>query len=208
MRILNRIGIIAIPITFCLAGNGMLLLLRVETARLPFIEQITFYETEWFVSHIILLLSTMCILPAALSLQSVINHSRPKILGTIMVIIIAPTSILLAGQYAIDFVVPLMVRVGGDALKVHGLLSTTSLIDILFYGLPNLVFLALMLLTIAVVWSKVLARLPAILLIFNWLMVMLGNLVHPGFQRVAILFLALSYMPLVKKMWRYNGNVV
>ena len=208
MRIINRIGIIAIPITFFLAGNGMLLLLRVETARLPFIQQSTYYETEWFVSHIILLLSTMCILPAALSLQSVINLPRPKILGTIMVIVIAPTSILLAGQYAIDFVVPLMVRVGGDALKVHGLLSTTSLIDILFYGLPNLVFLALMLLTIAVVWSKVLTRLPAILLIFNWLVVLLGNLVHPGFQRVAILFLALSYMPLVKRMWRYNGNVV
>ena len=206
MKTLTRIGIIAIPLTFLFAGIGMLLLLKVENADGTFYQQIQSNEIDWFIAHIILLVSTLLILPAALSLRSTINNEKAQILGTIMVLVIAPSSMLLAGQYAIDFVVPLMVQTGGDALKVHQLLSTTPLINLLFYGIPNLVFLALMLLTISLIWSRVLTRLPATLLIINWLVVLIGNLVHPAFQRVAILFLAISYMPLVLKMWRYTKD--
>lgn len=206
MKTLSRIGIAAIPNTFLFAGIGMLLLLRVESADGTSYQQIQSNETDWLVAHIMLLVSAMFILPAALSLRSAIYHEGAGILGTLMVFVIAPSAMLLAGQYAIDFVVPLMVQVGGDALKVHGLLSAAPLINLLFYALPNLVFLALMLLSVALVWSRVLTRLPAVLLIVNWLAVLLGNLVHPAFQRVAILLLTVSYMPFVLKMWRAHSE--
>lgn len=202
MKTIHRLGIFAIPACFVCAGAGMLLLLTVEYAAGNFYQQVRSQQALWIYSHIILLISTVLLLPAALSIRSAIIRPAAGILGTAMVVIIAPTAILLAGQYAIDFVVPLMIQVGGDALKVHRLLSANPLVNNLFYNLPNLVFLALMILSIALVWSRALARIPAAILIINWLAVILGNLIHPAFQRSAILLLAASYMPLVLQLWR------
>ena len=78
---------------------------------------------------------------------------------------------------------------------MHGLLFDTPLLNTLFYGLPNLVFLAFMLLSIAVVWSGALPRVMATLLLIDWAAVLLGNLVHPIVQRVAIIMLGVIFLP-------------
>jgi len=207
MTFLKRLGLISIPTTFILAGAGMLLMRRVETAAGSIYEQIASHGQDWLAAHVILLASTMLLLPAALTLRSAIHKRGADLLGSAMILVIAPTALLLAGQYAIDFVTPVIVEVGGEALEVKARLADSTLVSVLFYGLPNLVFLALMILTFAVIWSGVLPRLYASLLVLNWLAVLLGNLVHPVFQRIAILMLALSYLPLVIRMWRDRSTL-
>jgi len=199
---LRRIGILAVPATFMLAGIGMLTLFRVDAAAGEFFERIRSQESAWIAGHVILLGSTMLMLPCAIMLRSLVRNRAPGMLASITVLLTGVTSILLAGQYAIDFVVPLMARVGGDALTVHGMLTQSPLVNILFYGLPNLAFLALMILFICVVWDGRLSRSASSILILNWLAVLLGNLIHPLFQRTAIILLGLSSIPVVLALVR------
>lgn len=198
---LRRIGIIAIPATFLLAGIGMLWLLAVENASGSFYEQIQSNGRDWVGAHLVLLASVFFMLPAALTMRSAIDHRLAAMMGTAMVLVIAPTTILLAGQYAIDFLVPIIVQIGGEALDVHRQLFQTPLVNTLFYGLPNLVFVALMVLSVSVVWGGILPRLAGGMLLVNWLVVLLGNLVHPALQRSAILLLAISFLPLTRALW-------
>jgi hypothetical protein len=199
---MKRLGIISTPLAFVLAGSGMLLLRRVETAPGDVYEQIASRGQDWLLAHVILLASTVFLVPAALAIRTAIRGRGLGYLGTAMLVVIAPTAILLAGQYAIDFITPTLVDVGGEALVAKDRLGDSALIGTLFYGLPNLVFLALMILSLAAVWSGTTSRTRAVLLTINWLAVLLGNLVHPVFQRIAIMLLGVSTLPLVTWMWR------
>ncbi|MCB0280069.1 MAG: hypothetical protein KDD94_11220, partial [Calditrichaeota bacterium] len=149
--------------------------------------------------------STVFIGPAALALRLAIRSGKAAVLATVMLVLILPTHLLLAGQYAIDFTVPLMVQIGGDALTLHGMLAQSVLVNTLFYALPNLVFLCLMILSVAVIASARLAKVPALILALNWLCVLLGNLIDPAFQRTAIVLLSLSFLPLVIDLWKEQG---
>ena len=206
MKLIQKLGILSVPLTFLSAGVGMLYLLQVDNLDGSYFERIQ--HQSWITGHLFLLFSTVLMMPAALSLRGSIEKKAPSILATIMVIIIAPTSILLSGQYAIDFVMPLLGQAGGEALQVHGLLYGSALIETLFYGLPNLVFLALMLLSVAVVWNGTLLKVPATILMINWSAVILGNLIDPLFQRMAILLLAGSFVPFVLMMVQSKKETV
>ena len=146
----------------------------------------------------------MFLLPAAISIRLALEHKTIGLIATILVSIVALTSPLLAGQYAIDFVMPLLVDVGGEALKVHRLLFATPLINTLFYNLSNLVFLALFLLTCTLFWSHKVPLKVSITLLINWLFILTGNLIDPLFQRISILLLAFSFMPFVWFLWEDN----
>ena len=202
MRTLRRIGLLSIPLTFVLAGVGMIWLLNVENAPGDFYQRLVSNRNDWIGSHVILLMSTVFLLPAALSIRLTLKHRIVGAIATGLVILIGLTSVLLSGQYAIDFVMPLLVDVGGDALKVHGLLFKTTLIDSLFYKLPNLVFLALFLLTCTLFWNKRIPLKITVILLVNWLLVLTGNLIHPLFQRIAILLLAFSFVPFIYVFWK------
>ncbi len=202
MKTLRKAGLISIPLTFIFAGIGMIWLFKVDNAPGHFFEKLMSNRNDWLGAHVILLLSTVFLFPAAISIRLALEH---KIIGTIatgLVILIALTNVLLAGQYAIDFIMPLLVDVGGDALQVHDLLFNTPLIDSLFYKLPNLVFLALFLLTCTLFWNKKIPLKVIIILLINWSLVLIGNLIHPLFQRVAIVLLAFSFVPFVYFFWK------
>lgn len=205
METIRRMGILAIPGTFLLSGAGMLWLLAVENAPGNFFQQVLTRESAWLGAHLLLLLGTILLLPAALTMRSAIMDKKSGLVATLLILIIAPTAMLLGGQYAIDFVVPLIAKVGGEATKVHALLSLSPFVDLLFYKLPNLVFLAMMLLSFLLVWRGPLSGWQAALIVINWFAVLLANLVHPAFQRGAILSLAISFIPLTIKMWQ-NGE--
>lgn len=208
MKTLRRLGLVSIPLTFSLAGIGMLWLLQVEQAPGSFFEQLGQHRTNWLGAHLLLLLSTVFLVPAALSIRLALRSKLVGALGTALIIIIALTTILLAGQYAIDFVMPLLIEVGGDALQVHGLLFKTPVIDRLFYKLPNLVFLALFLLSCTLLGLKNIPWSVRTILLVNWLLVLLGNLIHPVFQRVAIVLLAFSFLPFVYMYWNESAQDV
>ena len=201
MNTLQRVGLLSIPLTFLLAGTGMIWLLSVDNADGHFFDKLASNRSDWLGAHVILLLSTVFLLPAAISIHSTIQNKMAKTIATVLLIIIAGTNILLAGQYAIDFVMPLLGDVGGDALQVHGLLYDTPLVDTLFYKLPNLVFLGLFLLSCTLFWNKEIPKKYVFILLINWTLVLIGNLVHPLFQRVTIVLLSFSFLPIVLFYW-------
>lgn len=201
MNTLQRAGLLSIPLTFLLAGIGMIWLLSVDNAPGTFFDNLASNRGDWLGAHVLLLLSTVFLLPAAISIHFTIHNRMARTIATVLLIVIAGTNILLAGQYAIDFVMPLLGDVGGDALQVHGLLYETPLVDTLFYKLPNLVFLGLFLLSCTLFWNKEIPRKYVFILIINWILVLIGNLVHPLFQRVAIVLLSFSFLPIVLFYW-------
>lgn len=202
MRTLRKTGLLTIPLTFLLAGIGMIWLFQVDNAPGTFFEKLLSNKNNWLGAHVVLLLSTVFLTPAALSIRLVLEHKIAGMIATVLVAVISFTSVLLAGQYTIDFVMPLLAEVGGDALQVHGLLYRTPLVDTLFYKLPNLVFLALFLLSVMLFWNKTIPMKIKMVLLINWALVLIGNLIHPLFQRLAIVFLAFSFIPLVSFFWK------
>jgi len=199
---LTRLGAIAVPAVFALSGAGMLLLLSVERAPGTFFDQVAQREGNWIAAHVLLLAGTILIPAATLALRSAVTARGPARLATAAVLAAVPTSFLLAGQYAIDFVVPLIGRVGGDALQVHALLFDSAPVSVMFYGLPNLVFPALLLLAVALVWGRVVTGAAAVLLLGNWIVVLTGNLAAPEVQRAGILLLAVTHLPAVTAVLR------
>lgn len=201
METLRKISLLSIPLNFLLAGIGMLLLLKVDSASGDFFSRIAHHESNWVNAHIILLISTMLLLPAAIGIRLELKHNVIGAMANALIIFVAVTSILLAGQYAIDLIIPLLVDVGGEALKIHTLLFRTPLLDLLFYKLPNLAFLAMFFLTCTLFWNEKVPKKFAVLLLLVWLFVLLGNLIAPLFQRIAILFLGFSFIPFVRLSW-------
>ena len=208
MKSLRKAGLISIPLTFIFAGIGMIWLHEFDSASGEFFERLITNKNDWLGAHFLLLTGTVFLFPAALSIRLVLEHKIMGAIASALLLVIAFANVLLAGQYAIDFIMPLMAEVGGDALQVHGLVFTTPLINSLFYQLPNLVFLALFLLTLTLFWNKEIPQRFIIILLLNWLFVLTGNLIHPLFQRSAVLFLALSFMPLVYFEWKkYKADI-
>ncbi|MEM9363444.1 MAG: hypothetical protein AAGA43_12455 [Bacteroidota bacterium] len=206
MITLRKLGLLSIPFNFLLAGLGMIWLLQVDNTSGTFFEKLTNHKDNWLGAHVLLLFSTVFLIPAATSIRLMVKHKIAGAIATVLVVVIGFTAVLLAGQYAIDFVMPLLAQVGGDALQVHPLLFQTPLVDILFYKLPNLVFLALFLLTITLFWNKTIPMKFKIVLLANWVLVLIGNLIHPLFQRSAIILLAFSFAPLVYFFWKNNAT--
>ncbi|ASV32161.1 hypothetical protein [Maribacter cobaltidurans] len=204
METFRKIGLISIPLTFIFAGIGMIWLLNVDNASGHFFDKLISHRNDWLGAHVILLLSTVFLLPTAISIRLSLHHKIVGKIATSLVVIIALTSILLAGQYAIDFVMPLLADAGGEARQVYGMLYNTLLIDTLFYKLPNMVFLALFLLTCTLFWKKNMPKKISIILLINWLFVLIGNLIDPLFQRIAIVFLAFSFVPYMYFIWKYD----
>ncbi len=201
METLRKIGLLSIPLNFLLAGIGMLLLLKVDGASGDFFSRIANHESNWVNAHILLLVSTMLLLPASIGIRLELKHKVIGVIANGLIIIVAVTSILLAGQYVIDLIIPLLVAIGGEALKLHELLFSTPLLDILFYQLPNLAFLAMFLLTCTLFGNEKVPKKIAGLLLLVWLFVLLGNLIAPLFQRIAILLLGFTFIPFVRLSW-------
>ena len=201
MKTLRKLSLLSIPFAFLLAGIGVIWLLSVKNAPGSFFERIANNKEDWIGAHVVLLFSTAFLLPAAVGIRQGINHKIAGFFATAFVVVVTCTSILLAGQYAIDFVMPLLAEAGGEALEVHELLFQSSLIKMLFYDLPNLAILALFLLSCTLFWSKEVPKKYFIILMINWIVVITGNLIDPWVQRMAILCLAFSFIPFVRLFW-------
>lgn len=202
---LSRACALALPSCFVLAGAGMLMQLPIERADVPFFTRLAIDPRWWIGSHIVLLASQMLMLPAAIALRREASTGRAGAVSTAALLVIAMGATLLGGQYAIDLVMPHLAAVGGPALEVHARLLGDPLIDGLFYGLPNLVFLAFMIAMMAAAAGGRWGRWRTLALVAVWLVVLLGNLLDPVVQRSGIILLAPVVWPVAVKQWR--GNV-
>ena len=108
----------------------------------------------------------------------------------------------LAGQYAIDFVMPILAQVGGEAHNVHRELMKDQVIQILFYEMPNFVFLGMMLNHAALFRAGSVDRIHFALIILIWITIIAGNILSFDFvARFAILALGLSLVPVAARIW-------
>ncbi|NNF36653.1 MAG: hypothetical protein HKN68_21305 [Saprospiraceae bacterium] len=197
---LNRLFLWSIPLCFFSAGTGMLMLLKVVNADGNFYTRIHSEYTSWIVAHIILLLGSILLLPASIGIRSLISNKKPGFLADAMVPIIAIAGALLSGQYAIDFLMPEIARLGGEAHEIHSFLSTDGLVSMLFYNLPELSSLGLLIMSIALVWDGRIGKTLSYILIINWLVVILGNLVAIEIQRIALFFLGITYVFIIRSL--------
>ena len=196
----HRLTALCLPLTFFAAGGGMLWLYRVRSAEGGFYERMNSHSSDWVGSHLVLLASAILIGPAAVALWRAVGEGRGSTLAGIGLLVAVPGAFLLAGQYAIDFVMPIIADVGGEAHEVHRRFFTTEPLNTLFYGMSALSSLALLLMSIGVVRSGKAGRGEAIFMMAAWAAVILGNLVHPLMQRVALTLLGCAYLPTARRL--------
>ncbi len=201
-RFIKLLWAISLPGAFVLAGVGMLWLYTTLNPEMRFYERLLAYEAAWNGSHIVLLASAVLLVPAALAIWSLISGSRgAQVLAGIGLLPAVVAPFFLAGQYAIDFVMPLVAKTGEAAYPVHAGLFETPLINTLFYGLPDLGFIGFMLLTAGLVWCGSVTRINAVALGICWLAIIIGNVVDiPLLARPALIALGFAYIPAAKKL--------
>jgi len=199
-KFVNRLTAVCLPLSFMTAGAGMLWLYRVRSAEGDFYARMNARSFDWVGSHIVLLASAILIIPAAVALWQAVGEERGSTLAGIGLIAAIPGAVFLAGQYAIDFVMPIIAEVGGDAHVVHQRLFTTEPLNTFFYGLPMLGSVALLVMTIGLVRSGKPSRGEAILMLALWASVIVGNLVHPLMQRSALAALGFAYLPTTRRL--------
>ena len=197
---LKNLCIKTIPLTFLLAGAGMLILLRVNYADGDFYSRLQSESEAWTLSHIVLLLGSMTIIPAAIGIKSLIVNQRQELIASLIIPVVGISAFLLAGQYAIDFLMPEISRIGGDAKSIHHYLSDNDLVNVLFYKLPNLASLGLLILSLILIWDGRLTKILAWILGLNWMIVILGNLVSPEVQRLALFLLGVTFIFIIRSL--------
>ena len=116
----------------------MLWLYKFKTAPGDFFERLLSHQSDWIGAHLILFGSAILLIPASLALYSLTRGRKGELLAEFGLVLVVGGSFFLAGQYAIDFLMPLLATTGGEALQVHPKLFSTTLINILFYNVPDL----------------------------------------------------------------------
>jgi len=143
------------------------------------------------------------LIPAAISVRSAVEHKKGSMLASVGTSLVCVTSLLLAGQYAIDLVMPLIARAGGSAIDVHKELSSYPVTNLLFYELPQLVFIGLLLTHLALFRAKIISLSHCVLLVMLWAAIIFGNVFGQTLlARGAILVLGVSLIRPAQEIWR------
>ena len=94
-------------------------------------------------------------------------------------------------------------RAGGEAFTVHNEFFTDPWVNLMFYNLQDLASIALLLGTIALVWSKTIdLKYFGILLVLWVVIIAAGAMDYALIQRPAFLVLGLAFVPLSRKLYR------
>lgn len=192
-----------LPAGFVFAGSGLLWLYYIRQQDGGFYERLVTYATDWNSAHILLLLSAAMIFPAALAIRQLVANKPGRALAEIAAVMALFGSFFLGGQYVIDFIMPLIARAGGEAITVHNEFFTDPWVNTMFYNLQDLASIALLLGTIALVWSKTID-----LKYFGILLALWGAIIAGGIMDVALLSrpafigLGLAFIPLSRKLYQ------
>jgi hypothetical protein len=191
----------ALPMAFFMAGAGMLWLYSFRIASGSFFERLLTHQNDWHGSHLLLFAGAILLVPAAIAMRAVVNAGRGIWLADTGLILVMICSFFLAGQYAIDFVMPLLANAGGNAVNVHAALFDSKLINILFYNLPDLCFIGLLLLTVALARAEILGRAQIITIFILWGAVLTGNILdYPLIGRGALFLLGFAMLPVSARL--------
>lgn len=202
-KIFKLLFVSTLPLDFILVGGGMLWLYEFRLAEGGFYERLITNEGDWVGAHILLFMSAILIFPAVLCILRLVKDKKGRGLAEIAAIIALFGSFFLGGQYAIDFIMPLIAKAGGEALTVHRGLFETPLIDTMFYQLPDLASVSLLLATIALAWSKTINLKHAGILLVLWVAIIAGGVMDiPLLGRPGFIVLGLAFIPVSMKLYR------
>ena len=95
----------------------MLWLKKFSNAEGGFYDRLLSNATDCVGSHLMLLASTSMLIPAAISVRSAVKRERNSMLASVSTSLVCVASLLLASQYVIDLVMPLIARAGGSAQR-------------------------------------------------------------------------------------------
>jgi len=192
-----------LPATFIFGGSGLLWLYYFRLQDGGFYERLVTYATDWNSAHILLSLSAIMIFPAALVIRQLVRDKPGRVLTEITAVMALFGSFFLGGQYVIDFIMPLIARAGGEAITVHNQFFTDPWVNLMFYNLPDLAPISLLLGTIALFWSKTIDLKYFGVLLVLWVAIIAGGIIDlPLLARPAFIVLGLAYIPLSRKLYR------
>ena len=199
-RWMRLLWTLTLPGTFLFSGAGLLWLYKFRSEEGTFYERLVNYTADWIGAHILLFISVLLLIPASLLLWSLVRGKKGATLADIALILVMIAAFFLGGQYSIDFLMPSIAEIGGDAHAVHRGLFSNPLTNIMFYELAELNAIGLLLLTIALAWSGILSRPHMIILLALWLLVIAGNILDFALAaRLSLLALGLAYIPIAGK---------
>jgi len=70
----KKVSSLSVPLTFLFAGIGMLMLSQIDSAEGSFYSRIKLMSDIWTNAHLILLVSTVFVIPASICLRNQIIH--------------------------------------------------------------------------------------------------------------------------------------
>ncbi len=192
-----------LPGGFMFAGAGLLWLYYIRQQDGGFYERLVTYATDWNSAHILLLLSAIMIFPAALAVRQLVGKKNGRVLAEIAALLALVGSFLMGGQYAIDFIMPLIANAGGEAITVHDAFFTDPWVSLMFYSLQDLASLGLLLGPIALVWSKTIDLKYFGILLGLWVVIIAGGAMDiPLLARPGFIVLGIALIPLARKLYR------
>ena len=198
-RFITWLWAATVPGTFLLAGAGMLWLDTTRDQSVGFYDRLLAHQTAWVGSHSLLFTSTVLMVPAAIALWRVVAGRRGTVVGGIGLLVTVAAAFLLAGQYAIDFVMPLVAKAGEAAHPVHRGLFETPYIEIPFYNLAEIGPIGLLLLTIALSMSGAISRARTAVLAIVWIALIAGNIADQQLvARISLVALGLALLPVTR----------
>ena len=201
-KIFKLLYVSTLPAGFIFAGGGLLWLYYIRQQDGGFYERLVNYAGDWNSAHILLLLSAIMIFPASLAIRQLVAGKKGQVLTEIACVMALFGSFFLAGQYTIDFIMPLIAKAGGEAITVHQGFYTDPWVNTMFYNLQDMASISLLLGTIALAWSKTINLKYFGILMVLWVVIIAGGIMDVSLiARPAFIVLGLAYIPVAKKLY-------
>ena len=163
-RIVDNLSSTSIIVAFAGLFVGRLMIYPVALAPGSFLERVAAHTQAWDLGHRVLLLGMLALIPATLGLQRAMRDRSPMLAGVATGLTIFGAS-LGVGQFALDYAMLAASQIDTPAAGSQFLeaLEGNSFTQWMFYRLPDVAQLGLILFTVAL-WRQGAAwRLPAVL---------------------------------------------
>lgn len=153
-RIVDLLAAASIVAAFGGLFFGRLMIYPVAVAQGTFLERLAAESSAWHAGHQVMLLGMLALLPTALALRRAMHAHSPALTDVAAALAVLGAA-LGVGQYALDFAMLAAARIHGPAAGEQFLaaLRADTLVQVMFYKLPDLTQLGLILFTVAL-WKQ------------------------------------------------------
>ena len=167
------------------------------------------YPFDWTISHLILILGVLLIIPSMLAINYYMYEKKGHSLVQLGTFLIFIGIFSLFGQFVIDLILIDVFSLEKDsALAILDKIQSNALIQVLFYDLAACWFIGQLLLGIGLTLSKSLPRWAMILLFGALTLLILGPTIHTLIGRTSYMLLSLAFFPITKYLnWSPKNRI-